>query len=234
MVINRRSALKGVSLSALITAPALSSHASATAAEPLVPLLPGAAARWFFDLTSEVAAILIADAVQKTFISAWKDWQRPTERAIQYQADGGYPWHKESIYGHWLPGTSFVSVSREQQSNPATDRLVLVLEDGSSIYLSSWAWRSVDAFIKQATEDKTGDDLLHVSQLLAKTVLPRDKFTQGGSPRNTTVWVAYSARDGDVEIVYSWTPKIAQIVMTATGFFAGSPGNPTVKAFKYD
>jgi hypothetical protein len=232
MIINRRSALRAVSLSALVTTPVLSGCASATTAEPAISVISAAASSWFFDLTRQVAATLIVDAAEKAFISGWENWQKPTDEAIRDQADKGYPWHTLDIYGHWLPATSIVQISRVRELDPANDRLVSVPGNGDYIALDSWAWRAVDAFIKQETKGKTDDDLLHIRQLLAKTVLPCTRGASGTSPRLTTSWVTYSARDGDVEIVYSWSPEGAQVVMTSTGFFSGSPGNPTVKSFK--
>jgi hypothetical protein len=45
----------------------------------------------------------------------------------------------------------------------------------------------------------------------------------------------YPARDGDVEIVLSRVADGSETVtVTATGYFSGQPGNPTVRTYELD
>lgn len=207
----------------------------ASAAEAAAPTAAGLAS-WFSSVTSGVAASLIADSFKEVFKSGWEAFQEPTTAAISKQVDSGYTWFTTKVWGHEVPQASFVACHKAEAGDPATDRLLVTHTDGGQVVFESWAWRGVLAFIEKVSEKKKGDDLIHVQQLLAKTVLPHGPATSSGVTKNgTAAWVTYPARDGEVEVVTVKTEGAPnKVTVATTGFFSGSYGKSTLKTFQLD
>lgn len=226
--------LRGAGLGLLAAAPAAGCAAGvAPAAKAAAAPAASAFAGWFSSLTSSVAATLIAESIKEFFVSGWESWQEPTSAMLTKQAEDGWGWHG-NIYGHTIPATTLTYCCKQQEDDPKSDRFVATLATGDFVTFESWSWRAVLTFLQHAAEGKEGDDLLHVQQLLAATVLPAGPASSAGSTKHCTAsWITYPARDGEVEIVLTRTEKsVDKVTVTTTGFFTKSHGTPMLRTFE--
>ncbi|ALG14319.1 hypothetical protein [Kibdelosporangium phytohabitans] len=196
--------------------------------------MAGAVGAWFSEFAKAVAgelATAAVDGAKWVFTEAWKAWKAPSEELTRRQKGEGFGYYTLDVYGHMIPGTTLVGLARGKNLDPAVDRLGCARNTGELIILESWAWKAVQAFIRNELGDKKDDDRLHLLQLLVGTLMPHAPGTAGKSPKATTSWVNYRARDGDVEIVKFTDSGKPKVTVTASGYFTNAPGTPTKRTF---
>lgn len=238
MVISRRVALIGAGRGALALTVGVPTLAACGAAVPVIAGVSGAAAGWLAEFGKEIRAEIAAQTVEGgkwVFEKTWEKWSGPTSEAAGKQFAEGFGFVGNTVYGHVVPGTTFVGIHRASKSDPSVDRLACVRDSGEFVVLESWAWKAVLAFVRQEIGDKEGDDRLHVLQLLAATVMPHGAVTPGKTPAETMSWVGYPTKDGGgVEIVKFVDEGVAKVMVKAAGYFTGSHGQATSHTFKLE
>ncbi|MGI5503364.1 hypothetical protein [Lentzea sp. CA-135723] len=205
------------------------------AAAPVVAGVSGAAAGWLAEFGNEIRAQIAAKTVEGgtwAFEKLWEKWSGPTAEVAAKQAEEGFGVAGDTVWGHAVPGTTFVSLHRAKPYNPATDRLACVRDSGEFVVLESWAWKGVLAFVRKEVGDKEGDDQLHALQLLANTLMPHGAMSPGKTPAETVSWVGYPTKDGGgVEIVKFVDAGTAKVMVTASGYYTGTHGRATSHTF---
>ncbi|MCX2953207.1 hypothetical protein [Lentzea sp. NEAU-D7] len=225
----------GTSRGAIVLAVGVPALAACGAAAPVVAGVSGAAAGWLAEFGNEVRAEVAAKAVEGgkwVFEKLWENWSKPSSEMLTKQSVEGFGFYGRTVYGHAVPGTTFVSLHRARAADLASDRLACVRDSGEFVVLDSWAWKGVLAFVRQELGDKEGDDRLHVLQLLAGTLMPHGAVTPGKTPAETVSWVGYPTNHGGgVEIVKFTDGGTAKVMVKAFGYYTGGYGQATSHTF---
>ncbi len=116
--------------------------------------------------------------------------------------------------------------------DPSSDRLMCVRQTGERTVLEQWAWKAVDAFIRQELGDREGNERLVYRELLLKTVIPHGPVTNRQiSPKKTAGWLTFPARDGEVEVSFTNHDGGPKVTIKATGYPSEGSLNGAVKTF---
>ncbi|MFD9703434.1 hypothetical protein [Lentzea sp. NPDC059081] len=202
---------------------------------PVVAGVSGAAAGWLAEFSNEIRGEIAAQVVEGgkwVFGKIWEGWSKSTNEVASKQAEEGFGFAGRTVYGHAVPGTTFVSLHRTKLDDATSDRLACVRNSGEFVVLENWAWKGVLAFVKQELGDKEGDDRLHALQLLASTLMPHGSVTPGKTPAETMSWVGYPAKEGGVEILKFADGGKEKVMVKASGYYTGSHGQATSHTFE--
>jgi hypothetical protein len=96
---------------------------SACAAAPVVAtsVVAGATGAWLSEFANSIAGALaakVADGAEWLFEEAWKAWQKPTNELGASQTSQGFGYMSNYVYGHMIPGTTLVGISRGSHLDP--------------------------------------------------------------------------------------------------------------------
>ncbi len=186
---------------------------------------------WLTELARSIAAIQIEKALDKGLKGIWEAWSENTEETIDEATGGEKHWY--SAWAHPVPPVVMISLSATKQGDPMRDRLVACVNEGrQSVVFEAWAWQALSMFLHDLTQDKTGADLAMVRSLCQLTLVPSGVAPKtGGSPAGTVDWMAYQARNGEVEITRIVEPDgSASAIVTAEGI-PDADQNPVKKKF---
>ncbi|WJY93392.1 hypothetical protein CFAEC_13020 [Corynebacterium faecale] len=187
---------------------------------------------WFTSFGTMVLAPLIADGASKALSSGWSAWEEGRRELISYVGENGWNFISNSTLGDQVPPALIFRACRDQMSNPATDLLVVgVNQCRESVIFEPWAWQALYLFVNDLTHDKKGDDLAGFQALCKISLLPSGVSDTTATATGRSTLMGYRTRNGSVEMNRRTGEEGETIVqVTATGI-PTSEGLPTVRDF---
>ncbi len=236
MVFNRRLLMKSAGIAAIAGVGA--SNVSACAVAPAINL--AFSASWLSNLTSTIGATVITTNAAawwesaESFISdSWRSWQGGAVKAGEIQVDEGWKVVRSGMYGDSLPPATMFDCSRQEEPDPRTDRLVVLVNGGArSVVFDAWAWQGLAMFAHDMTSEREGDDLAAYRTLCGAALTPSGVAPHDvTSPSGRSQLLSYQARSGAVEMTRTTSADGAMQVQITTFGIPTSKGSPTVRSF---
>lgn len=195
---------------------------------------------WLSNLTSTIGATLVTANAAKWWESTegyisetWKSWHGGAQEASRSQAAEGWTWRYPELYGDSLPPAIMFNCSLQEEFDPRTDRLVVLVDGGAkSVVFDAWAWQGLAMFAHDMTSERGGDDLAAYRTLCGAALTPSGVTPNDvTSPSGRSQLLSYQARSGAVEMTRTTSADGAMQVQITTFGIPTSKGGPTVRSF---